>query len=41
MAAPGTHFFAAVEKDGHVVGCATLCVINYIDKSMYKVNSGQ
>ena len=26
VAAPGTHFFAAVEDDGHVVGCATLCV---------------
>lgn len=26
--APGTHFFAAVEDDGHVVGCATLCVFD-------------
>ena len=28
IAAPGTHFFAAVEDDGHVVGCATLCVFD-------------
>lgn len=28
MAAPGTHFFAAVGDDGHVVGCATLCVFD-------------
>ena len=28
MAAPGTYFFAAVEDDGHVVGCATLCVFD-------------
>lgn len=28
VAAPGTHFFAAVEDDGHVVGCATLCVFD-------------
>lgn len=28
VAAPGTHFFAAVEDDGHVVGCATLCVLD-------------
>lgn len=26
--APGTHFFAAVEDNGHVVGCATLCVFD-------------
>lgn len=26
--APGTHFFAAVGDDGHVVGCATLCVFD-------------
>ena len=26
--APGTHFFAAVEDDGHIVGCATLCVFD-------------
>lgn len=24
--APGTHFFAAVEESGRIVGCATLCV---------------
>ena len=28
VAAQGTHFFAAVEDDGHVVGCATLCVFD-------------
>lgn len=28
VAAPGTHFFAAVEDGGHVVGCATLCVFD-------------
>lgn len=28
VAAPGTHFFAAVGDDGHVVGCATLCVFD-------------
>lgn len=28
VAAPGTHFFAAVEEDGHIVGCATLCVFD-------------
>lgn len=28
VAAHGTHFFAAVEDDGHVVGCATLCVFD-------------
>ena len=28
VAAPGTHFFAAVDDDGHVVGCATLCVFD-------------
>lgn len=28
VAAPGTYFFAAVEDDGHVVGCATLCVFD-------------
>ena len=28
VAAPGTHFFAVVEDDGHVVGCATLCVFD-------------
>ena len=28
VTAPGTHFFAAVEDDGHVVGCATLCVFD-------------
>lgn len=28
VAAPGTHFFAAVEERGHVVGCATLCVFD-------------
>ena len=27
-AAPGNHFFAAVEDDGHIVGCATLCVFD-------------
>ncbi len=26
--ASGTHFFAAVGNDGHVVGCATLCVFD-------------
>ena len=26
--APGTHFFAAVGDDGHIVGCATLCVFD-------------
>ena len=26
VSAPGTHFFVAVDDDGHVVGCATLCV---------------
>lgn len=24
----GTHFFAAVGDDGHIVGCATLCVFD-------------
>lgn len=24
--APGTHFFAALTEDGHIVGCASLCV---------------
>ena len=28
VTAPGTHFFAAVEDDGRVVGCATLCVFD-------------
>lgn len=28
VTAPGTHFFAAVDDDGHVVGCATLCVFD-------------
>ena len=28
IATPGTHFFAAVEDDGHIVGCATLCVFD-------------
>ena len=28
VAAHGTHFFAAVEDDGHIVGCATLCVFD-------------
>lgn len=28
VAAPGTHFFAAVGDDGHVVGCAMLCVFD-------------
>ena len=28
VAAPGTHFFAVVEDDGHVVGSATLCVFD-------------
>ena len=28
VAAPGTHFFTAVEDDGRVVGCATLCVFD-------------
>lgn len=28
VAAPGTHFFAAVWDYGHVVGCATLCVFD-------------
>ena len=28
VAAPGTHFFAAVGDDGHIVGCATLCVFD-------------
>ena len=28
VAAPGTHFFAAVGDDGHVVSCATLCVFD-------------
>lgn len=23
----GTHFFAAIDDDGHIVGCATLCVL--------------
>lgn len=26
--APGAHFFAAVGDDGHIVGCATLCVFD-------------
>lgn len=26
--APGTHFFTAVGDDGHIVGCATLCVFD-------------
>ena len=26
--APGTHFFAVVGDDGHIVGCATLCVFD-------------
>ena len=26
--APGTHFFVSVEDDGHVLGCATLCVFD-------------
>ena len=26
--ASGNHFFAAVEDDGHIVGCATLCVFD-------------
>lgn len=26
--APGTHFFAAVGNDEHIVGCATLCVFD-------------
>lgn len=26
--APGTHLFAAVGDDGHIVGCATLCVFD-------------
>lgn len=26
--APDTHFFAAVGDDGHIVGCATLCVFD-------------
>lgn len=26
--ASGTHFFAAVVDDGHIVGCATLCVFD-------------
>ena len=26
--APGNHFFVAVGDDGHVVGCATLCVFD-------------
>lgn len=25
---PGTHFFATVGDDGHIVGCATLCVFD-------------
>ena len=28
VAVPGTHFFAAVEEDGHIVGCATLSVFD-------------
>lgn len=28
VVAPGTHFFAAVGDDGHIVGCATLCVFD-------------
>lgn len=24
----GTHFFAALEDDGHVMGCATLCIFD-------------
>lgn len=28
IATPGTHFFAAEEDDGHIVGCATLCVFD-------------
>lgn len=28
IAAPGAHFFVAVEEDGHIVGCATLCVFD-------------
>ena len=26
--APGTHLFAAVGEDGHIVGCASLCVFD-------------
>ena len=26
--AAGTHFFAALEDDGHVMGCASLCVFD-------------
>lgn len=28
VSTPGTHFFAAERDDGHVVGCATLCVFD-------------
>ena len=28
VAAPGTYFFAALEDDSHIVGCATLCVFD-------------
>lgn len=26
--APGTHFFAAMDGDGHIAGCASLCVFD-------------
>ncbi len=26
VTAPGTHFFAALEEDGRVIGCASLCL---------------
>lgn len=28
VTAPGTHFFAALGDDGHIVGCAILCVFD-------------
>ena len=28
IVSPGTYFFAAVEDDGHIIGCATLCVFD-------------
>ena len=28
VTAPGTHFFAALEEDGRVIGCASLCLFD-------------
>ena len=29
VADPGTRFFAAIDPDGHIVGCASLCVTQH------------